>query len=126
MEETYVDPQFDFAPIFGGGNGVRIARVRGGAVTAGLLADDVVLEVNGASVAGATSMEGLGKANAAVRAVAAGSALKLKVRRAGEEKEFSVQAVEAKRSLWKVLDGKALDAEKIALRKGWYYAGKKK
>ena len=126
VEESFVDPQFDFAPIFGGGNGVRIARVRGGAETSGLIADDVVLEVNGASIASATSFEALGKANTAVRAVGAGTALKLKIRRAGEEKEFSVTPIEAKRSLWKVIDGKVLDPEKLALRKGWYYAGKKK
>lgn len=126
VEESYVDPQFDLAPIFGGGNGVRIARVRGGAETAGLMADDVVLEVNGASIASGSSQEALGKASAAVRAAGAGSALKLKVRRVGEEKEFSVTPVEAKRSLWRVIDGKVVDTEKIALRKGWYYAGKKK
>ena len=71
-------------------------------------------------------MEALGKANAAMREAKAGTAVTLKVRRAGEEKTVSVTPVEAKRSLWKVLDGKVMDPEKIALRKGWYYAGKKK
>jgi predicted metalloprotease with PDZ domain len=126
VEETYVDPLIDVSPIFGGGNGVRVARVRGEADTVGLKSDDVVLEINGASMASASSQEAAGKANAAIRAAKAGDAIKVKVRRAGEEKEFVVRAVEAKRSLWKVLDGKVADAEKLALRKGWYYAGKKK
>lgn len=126
VEETFVDPLIDLAPIFGGGNGVRVARVRGEAETVGLKADDVILEVNGVSVASASSQEATGKASAALRAAKAGEAIKVKVRRAGEEKEFVVRAVEGKRSLWKVLEGKSSDPEKLALRKGLYYAGKKK
>ncbi|MCH7903308.1 MAG: M61 family metallopeptidase [Armatimonadetes bacterium] len=118
----YVDNGFDARPGFGSGS-VTVRRVSDSAASAGLKVGDVVLEINGESVQGTDRRDTMGKVRAALSEAKAGTAIRLKVRRDGEEHEISVVPVEAFRSVWKIEDVANGDEEKLALRKGWITGG---
>jgi predicted metalloprotease with PDZ domain len=124
--ESYLDPTFDFGPVFGGGTLARVTAVRGSAQAAGLQANDLILEIGGTSVQGASVGETMSKVNTAVSKLKAGSAATVKVRRGEVEQEFSVTPVTATRTRWRIAEAAAGDRKKLDLRNGWYYAGKRR
>jgi len=123
-DEKYVDAGFDVAPVFGGSN-ARVNRTRPFAESAGLAANDILLEVNGESVVGSNAGESAGKANTAIRKIKADEEYTVKIRREGQEKELTLKAAWATRTTFKILDDGSKDPKKLALRKGWFFAGKR-
>ncbi len=121
-QETFVDPGFEVAPVFQS-QSVRVSRVRG---VEGLLVDDVVLAIGGTEIKGSGFGELMGAANRAIGAMKVGEATSVKVRREGKEMEFSVTPQTATRKRWKVSVDVGAGPEKVKLREGLYYAGKKR
>lgn len=135
--ETYVDPGFTVGGFGGGGGGrnnqgqnasppqgARISGIRD--LSSPLSNGDLLIEVNGASVVGASFQETNAKARAAVQGLKAGEAAKLKVVRDDKTLDVEVTPRSAQRPSFRIRDTEAPTKEQLALRQGWYYAGKKK
>lgn len=118
-KEPYVDNGFDTLPNIGSGR-VWIRAVRESAASAGIKLRDILLEVNGKRVVATDFRDSAREVLAELSKTKVGTAIRLKVRRNGEEHEISVVPVQAFRTVWRVEDVADGDAKKLARRKGWF------
>lgn len=123
-QESYIDPGFTSGRMFRAA-GVRIASVTAPGEGAGLKVGDVIVEVGGVAVDTSEGKDPSGQVNEWVKALTPGSPAKLAVMRDNARVDVTVTPVTAQRSVWRVTDTGTKDPAVLALRKGWFFAGRK-
>jgi len=119
-DRSYVDRGFHTTTTVGVPN-VYVDSVQPFAIAAGLADDDELLEVNGKHILGATWNDSTKNSREAMADLKSGEPLRLKIRRAGVEKEITYTIATSTVAEFKVLEDKSADAKQLDLRHRWFY-----
>lgn len=124
VQEPYNDPGFTFGRMFRS-PGVRISGITANGTNSGLQENDVIVEIGGVAVDTSEGKNPQGQVGDWVKSLTPGTAVSLVVMRGENKITASVTPAAAYRTIWKVTDMEPTDPAVLALRNGWFFAGKK-